>query len=224
MDEGAVKEGVIADNERLVISNGRIVNCKRMFQQAVIARPLRLFVQSASVPLQTFEVEGDDGMYFESLVLSLAVQARIELGAPCQTFCVQDPAQNDAVYEIDMSSMTQVRTSSGRIRRIRCVVPDPDDNVPDDDFDDVEEACVPDELKCPISMCLFKNPVRASDGFVYENRAIVKWLGTKRTSPCTNLRMPSVQLVKADDIKKKADDYRANVRDARKDPSSSDTC
>jgi hypothetical protein len=42
-----------------------------------------------------------------------------------------------------------------------------------------------DELICPITLELFRDPVRAKDGHVYERQAITKWILEHGTSPLT---------------------------------------
>ena len=46
-------------------------------------------------------------------------------------------------------------------------------------------AFASDELYCPITRELFHKPVLASDGSIYEESAIRKWILTRRTSPVT---------------------------------------
>uniref|UniRef100_A0A9L0IQF7 WD repeat, SAM and U-box domain-containing protein 1 n=1 Tax=Equus asinus TaxID=9793 RepID=A0A9L0IQF7_EQUAS len=55
---------------------------------------------------------------------------------------------------------------------------------------------VPDEFICPITRELMKEPVIASDGYSYEKEAMENWISKKkRTSPMTNLVLPSVVLI-----------------------------
>uniref|UniRef100_A0A8C5KY28 WD repeat, SAM and U-box domain-containing protein 1 n=1 Tax=Jaculus jaculus TaxID=51337 RepID=A0A8C5KY28_JACJA len=54
---------------------------------------------------------------------------------------------------------------------------------------------IPDEFICPITRELMKNPVIASDGYSYEKEAVENWISKKkRTSPMTNLALPSLVL------------------------------
>ncbi|XP_036599118.1 WD repeat, SAM and U-box domain-containing protein 1 isoform X1 [Trichosurus vulpecula] len=54
---------------------------------------------------------------------------------------------------------------------------------------------IPDEFLCPITRELMKEPVIASDGYSYEKEAIENWISKKkRTSPMTNLVLPSLVL------------------------------
>uniref|UniRef100_A0A8C6F5M4 WD repeat, SAM and U-box domain-containing protein 1 n=1 Tax=Monodon monoceros TaxID=40151 RepID=A0A8C6F5M4_MONMO len=55
---------------------------------------------------------------------------------------------------------------------------------------------IPDEFICPITRELMKDPVIASDGYSYEKEAMENWISKKkRTSPMTNLVLPSVVLI-----------------------------
>ena len=42
-----------------------------------------------------------------------------------------------------------------------------------------------DDLTCPITLQVFRNPVTAGDGHVYERDAIVQWITERGTSPFT---------------------------------------
>lgn len=67
---------------------------------------------------------------------------------------------------------------------------------PEDDADEATRAAIdaetPDELRCPISLQLFRDPVIASDMHTYERRAIEAWQLKRGTSPLTGLDMPDV--------------------------------
>lgn len=52
---------------------------------------------------------------------------------------------------------------------------------------------------CPLTKKIFKDPVRASDGNVYENQAIQKWLSAEDTSPVTRELMDE-NITTAEDI------------------------
>ncbi|XP_035879326.1 WD repeat, SAM and U-box domain-containing protein 1 isoform X5 [Phyllostomus discolor] len=55
---------------------------------------------------------------------------------------------------------------------------------------------IPDEFICPITRELMQDPVIASDGYSYEKEAMENWISKKkRTSPMTNLVLPSVVLI-----------------------------
>ncbi|XP_044159471.1 WD repeat, SAM and U-box domain-containing protein 1 [Bufo gargarizans] len=53
---------------------------------------------------------------------------------------------------------------------------------------------IPEEFLCPITCEIMKDPVIASDGYSYERKAIESWIGTKRTSPMTNLPLENLLL------------------------------
>ncbi|KAM9284433.1 WD repeat, SAM and U-box domain-containing protein 1 isoform 1-T1 [Cariama cristata] len=54
---------------------------------------------------------------------------------------------------------------------------------------------VPDEFLCPITRELMKDPVIAADGYSYEKEAMENWISNKkRSSPMTNLPLPSLML------------------------------
>ncbi|OBS74498.1 hypothetical protein A6R68_14960 [Neotoma lepida] len=54
---------------------------------------------------------------------------------------------------------------------------------------------IPDEFICPITRELMKDPIIASDGYSYEREAMESWVRKKkRTSPMTNLVLPSLVL------------------------------
>lgn len=52
-----------------------------------------------------------------------------------------------------------------------------------------------ESLLCPITHCIFIDPVICTDGHTYERSAICKWLLNKTTSPMTNLPLRSTSLL-----------------------------
>ena len=52
-----------------------------------------------------------------------------------------------------------------------------------------------DQVRCPITLEVMKDPVLASDGHTYERAAIEDWLRTHDTSPMTNARLGSKELM-----------------------------
>ena len=55
-----------------------------------------------------------------------------------------------------------------------------------------EEPEIPTHLMCPITHCLMKYPVTASDGQTYEKEAISKWLKGNNLSPITREPITSI--------------------------------
>lgn len=86
----------------------------------------------------------------------------------------------------------------------------------------LSDLAVPDEFKCPISMCVMKDPVVASDGISYERAEIQRVLQqqpTRRVSPMTRERLdtkvfPNINLRKRiadheEDVMRAAETSRA---------------
>ena len=48
-------------------------------------------------------------------------------------------------------------------------------------IDDNGDTAIPDEYKCPISLCLMKEPVICSDGHTYDKESVVAMFATKQT-------------------------------------------
>ena len=48
-----------------------------------------------------------------------------------------------------------------------------------------ESTSAPDALCCPITSCIFEDPVLAEDGITYERQAITQWVRQNATSPMT---------------------------------------
>lgn len=61
-------------------------------------------------------------------------------------------------------------------------------------LDGLPDALV-EQIRCPITLTLMRQPVMAADGFTYEFAAIRKWLEKHDTSPATNERMESKRLL-----------------------------
>lgn len=59
-----------------------------------------------------------------------------------------------------------------------------------------DDSAIPEELKCPITCEIMKDPVVASDGYSYERGAMLQWYSKgRRSSPVTNLPLSSTLLV-----------------------------
>lgn len=68
-----------------------------------------------------------------------------------------------------------------------------------------------DDLICPITLQVFRDPVIAADGHVYEREAITQWIREHGTSPLT--RQPlTLHDLKPDYVKKRLADQRRNSR------------
>ncbi len=57
------------------------------------------------------------------------------------------------------------------------------------DFED-DNSAIPDELRCPITHEVMREPVVAADGYSYEKEAITEWINTgNASSPMTGEAM-----------------------------------
>ena len=56
----------------------------------------------------------------------------------------------------------------------------------------------PDDLQCPISQELMRDPVVAADGRTYERAQIAEWIKSHNTSPMTNERLDHKHLCSND--------------------------
>ena len=54
---------------------------------------------------------------------------------------------------------------------------------------------LPDEYRCPITLNAMVDPCLAPDGHSYERRAIERWFAAHGTSPLTNQRLESTEVV-----------------------------
>ena len=62
---------------------------------------------------------------------------------------------------------------------------------------------IPEDLRCPLTLDLFCDPVTAADGHTYERVAIEEWYATgSRTSPTTNEPLTSTLLIPQHTMKK----------------------
>ena len=66
---------------------------------------------------------------------------------------------------------------------------------------------IPNELLCPITEELFFDPVMTCDGQTYERKAIEYWLQSHDTSPVTNIKLQSKNLIPNLIIKKLVKEY-----------------
>jgi hypothetical protein len=68
-----------------------------------------------------------------------------------------------------------------------------------------------DSLCCPITHELFRDPVIAADGRLYEREAITRWINQTGTSPFTRQVLSIHQLQPDEHIKKRANQRRVSV-------------
>ena len=59
-----------------------------------------------------------------------------------------------------------------------------------------------EDLRCPLTLELFCDPVTAADGHTYERVAIEEWLKTKGTSPMTQEPLTDTRLIPQFTVKK----------------------
>ena len=70
-------------------------------------------------------------------------------------------------------------------------------------------STMPNEMICPITGELMKNPVICEDGFSYERNAIDKWFKTgSDRSPMTNKRLDSLKLIPNHTLRKLMEDWK----------------
>lgn len=62
-----------------------------------------------------------------------------------------------------------------------------------------------ENLTCPITQQLFRDPVLAEDGHLYERAAITRWINEHGTSPFTRQMLDANHLQLDDEVRKKAE-------------------
>ena len=70
-----------------------------------------------------------------------------------------------------------------------------------------------DELLCPITLALFRDPVMAQDGHTYERQAIEAWIAKNGTSPITDQQLSLENLYPNYVIKKAIDRFENSLRE-----------
>jgi hypothetical protein len=66
------------------------------------------------------------------------------------------------------------------------------------------------DLTCPITFDVYRDPVLASDGHVYERNAIIRWIQQQGTSPITREPLDVDDLRSEEYIKQLCQPYRSN--------------
>ncbi|KAJ3447058.1 wd repeat sam and u-box domain-containing protein [Anaeramoeba flamelloides] len=85
---------------------------------------------------------------------------------------------------------------------------DTDEEIPE------EVIKIPEEFLGPISFCIFRDPVKASDGFTYERADIMDWFDRckkkkiKPISPMTNQPLENKRLQGDKEMKKKCEEFK----------------
>lgn len=72
---------------------------------------------------------------------------------------------------------------------------------------------VPRELVCPITHELMREPVMAEDGYTYEKAAIVEWFRNRDSSPLTNERVKSTQVIPNRLVHAIISDYKESTKE-----------
>ena len=72
-----------------------------------------------------------------------------------------------------------------------------------------------DELLCPITLALFRDPVVAQDGHTYERQAIEAWIAKNGTSPITDQQISLENLYPNYAIKKGIDRFENSLREKK---------
>lgn len=72
------------------------------------------------------------------------------------------------------------------------------------------KIAIPDDLMCPITHQIFKEPVIATDGHTYEQSAIKKWLTGNKVSPLTREKMGDGLIINLDKKKQVIDFFEKN--------------
>jgi hypothetical protein len=67
------------------------------------------------------------------------------------------------------------------------------------------------DLICPITLDVYRDPVRAGDGYVYERSAIIRWIEEQGTSPLTREPLNVNDLRSEENIKRLCELYRCNA-------------
>ena len=78
-----------------------------------------------------------------------------------------------------------------------------------------EDEAPPNDLMCPITHALMREPVRASDGCVYDRHAITRWFSQRLSSPLTGEQLDSGRLDPVDGLRKRAEAWAAAHRHTR---------
>ena len=65
------------------------------------------------------------------------------------------------------------------------------------------------DIICPLTDRIFKEPVTASDGFVYEKDAIKKWFEKKKTSPVLKIQLEDMSLIQNKMVENKVKSHLA---------------
>ena len=76
-------------------------------------------------------------------------------------------------------------------------------------IDDNDNTYIPDEYKCPISLCIMKEPVICSDGHTYDKESVVSLFATKNvvSSPKTRVTLDKNIMIPNYNLRKVIDEF-----------------
>lgn len=177
-------------------------------------RTLRLVSRAAPSVVWSFEETA--GVFCDSPALSSAIEARRAANLALDRFLLH--ASWSATYEVRIdagqTTGTQLNVATGVVRKI-CASAPPPPPIPDYEMlDEPAGVPIPDELRCPITSVLMTQPMRTSDGFVYENAAIRAWFARSAKSPMTGLPLTDTTLTIDTPTLMKVAAFRAQSKDA----------
>ena len=75
-----------------------------------------------------------------------------------------------------------------------------------------KEELVEEDVTCPISFELFKDPVRASDGRTYERADITEWFANNDSSPWTGLPVSDKKLRPDKQMRRRVQDFKKRMK------------
>ncbi|UJR31770.1 hypothetical protein I4U23_019248 [Adineta vaga] len=185
-----------------------------------------VYPRVTSNPRNYSEEEDDDDALFESTSdeLSTVDNRRGSITfIPCQFCHAHQPIADLEHHQLVCSRNTRrqrIRHVSPRTmppeqrRRVVSdnVVPGPSAPVRARTPSPTEDFPPPENLICPITRELFRDPVLATDSYTYERSAIENWLRTTATSPTTRAPLSKDRLVLNLVVKNMVDDFRAECR------------
>lgn len=160
-----------------------------------------------------WEFDRGDGTFEYSLELSVAIECTKTLSSSSPSFVFHRASGGSCV--VIPNDGLQIDMSTNMVRSIRCVA-QADQNIDLffqgsllDSFIDVVQP--PPDIICPISQHIMRNPVKLSDGHVYDYEEIIHWFQHKATSPLTGLTIDPTHLEPALEVRKLVLEYRAAV-------------
>ena len=136
--------------------------------------------EAAAEVVEDDEDDEDDDREYDEHVVALLRASGVEGARAVARAFFEELVDISVLRDCSRQDLREMHVTDNAVAgRILNGAKNPKYSPEDEEYAQVERT-PPDDLVCPITGCLFEDPVFASDGETYERQAIRKWIADKR--------------------------------------------